>query len=143
MAPTTSEIIAAVDAGHATARADLEALCRIPSIAFDGFDMAPVHESARATAELLERSGLQDVRLLEGGGAPPAVGVSHTKGVAADLAGGEIGGGGVGCAPLPWRLFHDDDDGGGGGGGNAGSTKCGSALVVPGVAGNSPCRPRR
>ncbi|WP_341253676.1 M20/M25/M40 family metallo-hydrolase [Euzebya pacifica] len=73
MAPTTSEIIAAVDAGHATARADLEALCRIPSIAFDGFDMAPVHESARATAELLERSGLQDVRLLEGGGAPPAV----------------------------------------------------------------------
>ena len=73
MAPTTSEIIAAVDAGHETARADLEALCRIPSIAFDGFDPAPVHESARATAELLERSGLQDVRLLEGGGAPPAV----------------------------------------------------------------------
>jgi acetylornithine deacetylase/succinyl-diaminopimelate desuccinylase-like protein len=74
-----AEIGAAVDAGHAAARADLEALCRIPSIAFAGFDPEPVQRCAEATAALLERSGLAGVRLLtppslpgEGPGGPPA-----------------------------------------------------------------------
>ncbi|HUG85621.1 MAG TPA: hypothetical protein VMM13_13725, partial [Euzebya sp.] len=69
MGPTTESVIAAVDAGHAAARAELEALCRIPSIAFEGFDPAPVRESAEATAALMQRSGLQGVRLLELNGA--------------------------------------------------------------------------
>lgn len=73
MADSTSDLIAAIDAGHDQARTDLEALCRIPSVSFDGFDPAHVVESATATAELMTRSGLGGVRLLEGGGAPPAV----------------------------------------------------------------------
>ncbi|MGH2764806.1 MAG: dipeptidase [Actinomycetota bacterium] len=54
-------------------RADLERLIRIPSVAFSGFDPEPVRESARVTAEILEASGLRDVRLLELEGVPPAV----------------------------------------------------------------------
>ena len=72
MTSRTSEILAAVDAGHTQARADLESLCRIPSVAFDGFDPAPVEASATATAELLERSGLS-VEVLRHPGTPPAV----------------------------------------------------------------------
>ncbi len=67
------QVMAAVDAGHPGARTDLEALSRIPSIAFEGFDPAPVRQCAEATAALLERSGLHGVRLLEGHDAPPAV----------------------------------------------------------------------
>lgn len=81
-APTdTAAVLDALDAGHAAARADLEALCRIPSIAFEGFDPAPVQASAEATAALLERSGLRGVRLLEVEGepdAPPAVYAERT-----------------------------------------------------------------
>ncbi|MGI9016895.1 MAG: M20/M25/M40 family metallo-hydrolase [Euzebya sp.] len=78
MVPSAQSVIAAVDAGHTQARTDLEALARIPSIAFAGYDPAPVHDCAVATAELLERSGLHHVRLLglsgtAGEGAPPAV----------------------------------------------------------------------
>ncbi|HEX9313140.1 MAG TPA: dipeptidase [Actinomycetota bacterium] len=54
-------------------RQDLELLVRIPSISADGFDPAPVRRSAEATAEVLERSGLSDIRLLEVEGAHPAV----------------------------------------------------------------------
>jgi cysteinylglycine-S-conjugate dipeptidase len=61
---TAGEVLAALEEGHAAARADLEALCRIPSVAFAGFDPAPVRECAEATAALLERAGLHDVRLL-------------------------------------------------------------------------------
>lgn len=68
----TTPVLGALDAGHATARADLEVLCRIPSIAFEGFDPAPVQASAEATAALLERSGLHGVRLLGLAGQPDA-----------------------------------------------------------------------
>ena len=47
------------------ARADLERLVRIPSIAFPGYDPEPVHRSAEATAEILEAAGLGGVRLIE------------------------------------------------------------------------------
>ena len=73
MATSTSAVRTAIDAGAATARSDLERLCRIPGIAFEGFDPAPVQQSAEATATLLEQSGLHGVRLLTDGGAAPAV----------------------------------------------------------------------
>jgi acetylornithine deacetylase/succinyl-diaminopimelate desuccinylase-like protein len=44
---------------------ELERLVRIPSIAFPGFDAAPVHDSAVATAEILEAAGVNGVRLME------------------------------------------------------------------------------
>jgi acetylornithine deacetylase/succinyl-diaminopimelate desuccinylase-like protein len=44
---------------------DLERLVRIPSIAFPGYDTAPVHDSAVASAEILEAAGLQGVRVIE------------------------------------------------------------------------------
>ncbi len=45
--------------------AELERLVRIPSIAFPGYDGAPVRASAEATAEILESSGFGGVRLIE------------------------------------------------------------------------------
>ncbi len=69
----TDSVIAAVDAGQDAARRDLEALCRIPSVAFPGYDPAPVAASADAVAALLERAGLHGVRQLAADGSPPAV----------------------------------------------------------------------
>src|SRR6266508_787278 len=60
-------------------RQDLEQLVRIPSISAEGFDPASVRRSAEATADVLERSGLSDVRLLEVKGAHPA-GVGQVPG---------------------------------------------------------------
>jgi len=54
-------------------RADLEALARIPSVAFPGFDHSQVQRSAEATAELFRAAGLPDVRLLTVAGGQPAV----------------------------------------------------------------------
>jgi cysteinylglycine-S-conjugate dipeptidase len=54
-------------------RSDLKRLIRIPSVSFPGFDPAEVRRSAETTAEILEGSGLQGVRLLEIEGAHPAV----------------------------------------------------------------------
>jgi cysteinylglycine-S-conjugate dipeptidase len=62
-----------VDAAFGDIRADLERLVRIPSVSAAGFDATQVLRSADATASWLERSGLQDVRLLEVKGAHPAV----------------------------------------------------------------------
>jgi acetylornithine deacetylase/succinyl-diaminopimelate desuccinylase-like protein len=67
------DLRAAIDEHFARIRRDLERLIRIPSIAFPGFDPEPVRESAAATAEILEASGLGGVRLLELEGVPPAV----------------------------------------------------------------------
>lgn len=46
---------------------------RIPSVSADGFDPARVVESAEATADLLERSGLEHVRLVRPPGGHPNV----------------------------------------------------------------------
>lgn len=78
MPPSTAsipigEVLDAVVDGHPRAREDLESLCRIPSIAFPGFDPVPVRQCAEQTAALLERSGMSDVRLLVSDGSPPAV----------------------------------------------------------------------
>ena len=56
-----------------TARQNLERLVRIPSVSFPEFDQSNVRRSAEATAEILEASGLGEVRLLEIDGGNPAV----------------------------------------------------------------------
>ena len=53
--------------------ADLEDLVRIPSIAFPGYDRAPVRESAEAVAALLREAGLPDVRITAVQDGAPAV----------------------------------------------------------------------
>lgn len=53
--------------------AELEDLVRIPSIAFPGYDRAPVEASARAVADLLRSTGLPDVRIERVGEGAPAV----------------------------------------------------------------------
>ncbi len=67
------DLRAAVDEIFPRIRAELEALVRIPSVSADGFDAANVRRSAEATLELLQRTGLDGVRLLEVDGAHPAV----------------------------------------------------------------------
>jgi acetylornithine deacetylase/succinyl-diaminopimelate desuccinylase-like protein len=67
------DLRAAIDEHFPRVRGDLERLIRIPSVAFPGFDPEPVRQSAVATAEVLEASGLGGVRLLELEGIPPAV----------------------------------------------------------------------
>src|SRR5512144_1155201 len=53
--------------------ADLKDLIRIPSISFPGFEAAPVRQCAEAVAELLRKSGLTNVHLLESGEGYPSV----------------------------------------------------------------------
>jgi acetylornithine deacetylase/succinyl-diaminopimelate desuccinylase-like protein len=53
---------------------DLIRLCRIPGIAFDGFDHSTVERSAEAVAELFRGAGLPDVRIVRRGGQPAVVG---------------------------------------------------------------------
>jgi acetylornithine deacetylase/succinyl-diaminopimelate desuccinylase-like protein len=64
---------AAIDELMSETRADLEGLVRIPSVSAPGFDPAEVRRSAEATAEILERAGLQDIGFLEVEAAHPAV----------------------------------------------------------------------
>jgi cysteinylglycine-S-conjugate dipeptidase len=65
---------ASVESGFDAARDRLERLVRIPSISAPGFDPAAVRESAQATAEWMEGTGLSGIRLLEPvKGAHPAV----------------------------------------------------------------------
>jgi cysteinylglycine-S-conjugate dipeptidase len=54
-------------------RADLEELVRIPSVSADESAAEQVRKSAEATRSWLERSGLENVELLEVDGAHPAV----------------------------------------------------------------------
>ena len=51
----------------------LEALVRIPSVAFPGFDPEPVHRMGEAVVELFEAAGAEGVRLLEVPGGYPCV----------------------------------------------------------------------
>ncbi len=69
---SVDELRAAVARELPGVRADLEALVRIPGIAFDGFDFAPLERSAEAVAELLRREGLQ-VQITRIGDGHPAV----------------------------------------------------------------------
>ena len=62
-----------VAAAMPATRADLERLVRIPSIAFDGFPDAPVREAAEATAAILVDAGLDNAKLIDIPGGPPAV----------------------------------------------------------------------
>ena len=68
-----TDVRTAVELAFGDIRRELERLVRIPSVSATGFDAARVRESAEATAEWLESSGLQGVRLLEIDGANPAV----------------------------------------------------------------------
>lgn len=52
---------------------DLEALVRIPSIAFPGYDRGEVERSAEAVAALLRGTGLPEVRITSSAGGAPAV----------------------------------------------------------------------
>ncbi len=73
MSKSVEQLKAAVAANQAGVRADLEALVRIPGIAFDGFDHSIVARSAEAVAELL-RGVLPEVRIVEAGGQPAVIG---------------------------------------------------------------------
>jgi len=54
-------------------RADLEALVRLPSVAYPGFPEEPVRRASAAVAELLRAAGLPEVRLVDVAHAPQAV----------------------------------------------------------------------
>ncbi len=63
--PDTDDLRAAVAEAMPQAIADLERLVRIPSIAFPGYDPAPVRASAETTAGILRSAGYAGVRLIE------------------------------------------------------------------------------
>jgi acetylornithine deacetylase/succinyl-diaminopimelate desuccinylase-like protein len=67
------DLAAAIDVQFPRLRSMLEDLVRIRSVSAPGYDPDVVHHSAEATAELLRRAGMRDVRLLELPGAHPAV----------------------------------------------------------------------
>ncbi|MEW6058939.1 MAG: dipeptidase [Actinomycetota bacterium] len=69
----TSDLRSAVAALAPRMQEDLERLVRIPSVAFEGFDPAPVRASAEATGDILGSAGFEDVRLIELPGDHPAV----------------------------------------------------------------------
>jgi len=75
------ELSARVHDDTARIRGELERLVRIPSVSFEGFDQATVRASAEATADILRAAGCPEVRLLELGGAAPAV-FAHVPGPA-------------------------------------------------------------
>lgn len=68
----TLDLKSAVADGLPRTQADLEALVRIPSVAFEGFPDAPNRAAAELTAELL-REVLPEVEIVEVEGAPPTV----------------------------------------------------------------------
>jgi acetylornithine deacetylase/succinyl-diaminopimelate desuccinylase-like protein len=53
--------------------AHLKELVRVPSISFPGFDPGPVRRSAETVANILAKSGLKDVRVLDTGAGHPSV----------------------------------------------------------------------
>jgi acetylornithine deacetylase/succinyl-diaminopimelate desuccinylase-like protein len=65
--------VAAADAAHARARAELESLVRIPSISADPGRRADVQASAEATVELLRAYGVEQVRIAGVEGSQPFV----------------------------------------------------------------------
>lgn len=73
MTLSESELRAAVAEQLPGVRADLEALVRIPGIAFDGFDHTQVDRSAEAVAELLRGAGMPEVSVVRAGGQPAVI----------------------------------------------------------------------
>ncbi|KAB8197548.1 M20/M25/M40 family metallo-hydrolase [Nonomuraea phyllanthi] len=72
--PAVDQLRAAIERELPGVRADLERLVRIPGIAFDDFDAAPLERSAHAVADLIRDLGL-DVRISRiGEGAPAVIG---------------------------------------------------------------------
>ncbi len=67
------DAVAAADAAHDSARRELEALVRIPSISADRDHFADVKASAEGTAELLRAHGLENVRITGVEGSQPFV----------------------------------------------------------------------
>ncbi|HEY7755562.1 MAG TPA: dipeptidase [Actinomycetota bacterium] len=59
------DLRAAISEGMPRSVEELERLVRIPSIAFPGYDGAPVRASAEATAEILEAAGFGGVRVID------------------------------------------------------------------------------
>jgi acetylornithine deacetylase/succinyl-diaminopimelate desuccinylase-like protein len=53
--------------------ADLKSLVRIPSISFPGFDPGPLTQSAEAVRDLLIKTGLKNVHVLDTGAGHPSV----------------------------------------------------------------------
>jgi acetylornithine deacetylase/succinyl-diaminopimelate desuccinylase-like protein len=76
---SAEQAIAHVTAHRDEYLSDLEALVRVPSVSFAGFDPAEVRKSAEATRDLLLRRGLENVRLLEVEGAHPYVFGEHCR----------------------------------------------------------------
>ncbi|WP_433381284.1 dipeptidase [Actinoplanes sp. CA-142083] len=72
MTLSEQDLRAAVARELPAARAGLEQLVRIPSVAFDGFDPAPVDRSAEVVAGLLRDLGL-DPAIVSAGGRPAVI----------------------------------------------------------------------
>jgi len=71
--PPVAELRRRVARDMPAARAELERLVRIPSVAFPGFPDEPLRRAAAAVADLLRDAGLDDVRLLDVPASPQAV----------------------------------------------------------------------
>jgi acetylornithine deacetylase/succinyl-diaminopimelate desuccinylase-like protein len=71
--PPAAELRRRVAQGMPEARADLERLVRIPSVAFEGLPVEPLRRAAEAVTDVLRSAGLHDVRLLEVPDSPQAV----------------------------------------------------------------------
>lgn len=71
---TDDQLRAAIEREMPGVRADLERLVRIPGIAFDGFDFAPLERSAQAVAELMRGVGLDTQVSRIGEGHPAVIG---------------------------------------------------------------------
>ena len=71
--PAADELRRRVAQGMPAARADLERLVAIPSVAFDGSPAEPLRRAAEAVVDLLRDAGLDAVRLLDVPRSPPAV----------------------------------------------------------------------
>jgi acetylornithine deacetylase/succinyl-diaminopimelate desuccinylase-like protein len=70
---TEKELVDIMAAQHAGVRADLEELVRVPSIAFDGFDLTQVDRSAELVARLFRGAGVENARPERIGDGRPAV----------------------------------------------------------------------
>src|SRR5687768_10039371 len=73
MTAVDKDLAGVVAAQHAWVRADLEELVRLPSIAFDGFDQAPLDRSAQTVARLFREAGVHNARVERIGDGHPAV----------------------------------------------------------------------